>query len=218
MSSPFPHSPSLPLFPAEKKARDHALVASIGFLILLPLGTLIARYLRTFTNGWFWPHAAVNFLISGPVIFAGWALGIQANSRFGGTVSDAHKRIGTALMILYIIQIFIGVFIHYVKIPIRIPGGRPPQNYLHAILGIVILALASWQVHNGIYTEWPQITGNIHPVRQSAKHAWLALIIVFWALYGLGLGFLPRQYKQESSRRSVNEKETPDGIKLSDAA
>ncbi len=32
------------------KIKRHAVLCSVGFLILLPLGTLIARYLRTFTR------------------------------------------------------------------------------------------------------------------------------------------------------------------------
>ena len=34
------------------------------------------------------------------------------------------------------------------------------------------------QIHDGIYTEWPLMTANIPPVKNSAKHAWLALLIV----------------------------------------
>jgi hypothetical protein len=34
------------------------------------------------------------------------------------------------------------------------------------------------QVHYGIYIQWPRMTGNIHPVKEAAKHAWLALVIV----------------------------------------
>jgi hypothetical protein len=38
------------------------------------------------------------------------------------------------------------MFIHFVRIPILFIAHRPPQNYLHAILGLVILAMASYQV------------------------------------------------------------------------
>jgi hypothetical protein len=48
---------------------------------------------------------------------------------------------------MYLIQVFLGTFIHWVKFPFRFPGGRQPQNYLHAILGLAIVALATWQVH-----------------------------------------------------------------------
>ena len=34
----------------EKKVRTHALLMGIAFLVIIPMGVLIARYLRTFTN------------------------------------------------------------------------------------------------------------------------------------------------------------------------
>jgi hypothetical protein len=107
------------------------------------------------------------------------------------------QRVGYAILGLYIAQIVIGVFIHSVRVPFLFIFHRPPQNYLHAILGLVILAMAGYQVrplppnvllplplillnqiHDGIYTEWPFMTANIPPVSDSAKHAWLALLIV----------------------------------------
>lgn len=193
----------LPLSQVEKDARNHALLCSIGFLILLPLGSLTARYLRTLTNGWWFGHWLTNFVVAGPVIFAGWALGYKTtNEGFtGGHFNDPHKRIGLTLLILYCIQLLLGMFIHFFRVPFLFVGHRPPQNYFHAIFGLIILALAAYQVHYGLYTEWVFSTGNLHPVPESAKHAWLALIIVFWSLYALGLAFLPRQYQQESDGR-----------------
>lgn len=41
---------TFPLLPIEVMARNHALLCTIGFLILLPFGTLVARYARTFTR------------------------------------------------------------------------------------------------------------------------------------------------------------------------
>ena len=111
-----------------------------------------------------------------------------------------EQRLGYAIFGLYIAQIVIGVFIHAVRVPCLFIAHRPPQNYLHAILGLVILAIGGYQVrlfqarcsaattegterlsnqiHDGIYTEWPLMTANIPPVKDSAKHAWLALLIV----------------------------------------
>lgn len=37
----------IPLSDIEKRARNHAILCTIGFLILLPIGTLVARYSRT---------------------------------------------------------------------------------------------------------------------------------------------------------------------------
>lgn len=40
---------SFPLQPLEIMAKNHAILATTGFLILLPVGVLVARYARTFT-------------------------------------------------------------------------------------------------------------------------------------------------------------------------
>jgi hypothetical protein len=40
----------IPLLPIEKRVRNHAVLETVGFLILLPLGVLIARYARAFTS------------------------------------------------------------------------------------------------------------------------------------------------------------------------
>ncbi|KAI0051372.1 hypothetical protein FA95DRAFT_323564 [Auriscalpium vulgare] len=171
---------SVPLNFVEKKARTHALLVSVGFLILVPLGTLTARYARTFTNRWWFGHWIINFVISGPVIFAGWALGHQTTSESftGGHYSDPHKKIGLALLIMYLLQLALGAVIHFVRVPFLFVGHRPPQNYIHAVLGLAILALAAYQVHYGLNTEWARTTGNVHPVPESAKHAWVALVVV----------------------------------------
>lgn len=39
-----------PLTDMERRARNHAVLCTTGFLILLPVGVLVARYIRTFTN------------------------------------------------------------------------------------------------------------------------------------------------------------------------
>jgi len=193
---------SFPLSPIEIKARNHAIVCTVGFLILLPLGVLLARYARTFTRRWFWGHAVMQFVISGPVIFAGWALGDQLSKELEmQSLHDPHQQIGIALLALYVTQLLIGVFIHYVKMPGLFRGHRPPQNYIHVMLGLAILALAAYQVHYGLNTEWAFATGGGHEVPDSAMHAWLALIIVFWVLYFLGMALLPRQFKSEAEGR-----------------
>jgi len=191
----------------EKRVRDHGLLAAIAFLVLIPVGVLIPRYLRTFTNRWWWGHWITNFLISGPLVIAAWVMGHNAH-KLSHAPNDHHKRIGVVIFGLYIAQVALGALIHYVRI--RLPflaGHRPPQNYIHALLGLTILAMANYQVHYGIYTEWPLLTGNIHPVKEAAKHAWLALVIIFWTLFVIGLAFLPRQYRQERDGRLAKDKE-----------
>jgi len=40
----------MPLSEYEKNVRTHALLVGIAFLVILPIGALVPRYLRTFTN------------------------------------------------------------------------------------------------------------------------------------------------------------------------
>ncbi|EIM88680.1 uncharacterized protein STEHIDRAFT_52825 [Stereum hirsutum FP-91666 SS1] len=179
MTTIIPPTFSIPFSPLEQQLEHHAFLASIGFLILIPIGSLTARYTRTFTTKWWFAHWIVNFLISGPVIFAAFALGYMATNTTGlGHFNDPHKKIGLTLLILYLIQVVLGLFIHFVRMPRLFIAHRPPQNYFHAILGLLIMALAAYQVNYGLTIEWAFVTGNVHPVPNKAKDAWLALIIV----------------------------------------
>ncbi|TFK68344.1 hypothetical protein BDN72DRAFT_841918 [Pluteus cervinus] len=190
------------LLPVEVMARNHALLCSIGFLILLPLGVLVARYVRTFTNKWFYSHATIQLVLAGPLIVAGYALGHQTTTMLEQPqFADPHQKVGLILFVLYLFQVLLGAFIHFVKFPKLLGGRRPPQNYVHAILGLVILALADYQVHYGLFTEWALRTGGLHMVPESAKHAWMALLIVFWVFYFGGLVLLRRQFKIEQEMR-----------------
>jgi len=196
---------SFPLSPFEEKARNHAHIAFFGFFFALPLGMISARYLRTFTGRWLLPHMIINFVIAAPLIFAGFALGHQTTTMSGlPHYKDPHQRVGLALLILYLLQVFLGAFIHWIKIPKRFShlGGRRPQNFLHVTIGLAILILATWQTHYGLYTEWALITGNIHPVSNGCKHFWLAILVVMWSVYLGGYLLLPRQIGQERAARA----------------
>lgn len=107
-------------------------------------------------NRWFPAHFVIQLFLSGPVIFAGWYYGHQATKTFGTpNFSDPHEKMGLALLILYVIQLSLGLFTHYVKL--RSPfgaGTRPPQNYFHVLLGLAILGLAAEQVR---YSTWIRV-------------------------------------------------------------
>ena len=55
--------------------RLHAFLVSFGFLVLLPLGALVARYSRVLKVEWFPYHWKINSYIAGPVITIGVLLG-----------------------------------------------------------------------------------------------------------------------------------------------
>ncbi len=93
-------------------------------------------------------HFALQLFVAGPVIFIGWAKGHEAAQVLQlPHFVDTHQRVGLALLVLYVAQLVLGAGIHWVKMP---GGGvkrsRPPQNYVHAVLGLAMLALAAYQV------------------------------------------------------------------------
>ncbi|KAH9859060.1 hypothetical protein C2E23DRAFT_880437 [Lenzites betulinus] len=189
---------SPPLLPYQKKIVAHALLCTIGFLILLPAGALLARYARTFTNTWFTGHWAFQLAFAGPVIIAGVALGISAVATAGAKhLDDDHKKWGVAIFALYFVQITLGAVIHYVK-PTSFTVGkrRPMQNYFHAVLGLIIIALAFYQVRTGFRTEWVAATGR-NPISNSANIVWYVWVVLVPVLYFAGLAFLPRQFRME---------------------
>lgn len=59
---------------------------------------------------------------------------------------------------LYLLQCGLGTLIHWVK-P-KHHTGRPAQNYLHAIVGLLLIGLALYQARSGYKTEWPKTTGR----------------------------------------------------------
>ncbi|KAJ7274841.1 hypothetical protein C8J57DRAFT_1312884 [Mycena rebaudengoi] len=207
-------SSKTPLSPYESKVRIHAHVAFFAFLVALPLGIFAARLLRTFTTRWFYLHAFINFFLTAPLVFTGIGLGYQATEGYDGQHwNDPHKKMGLTLLILYIIQVILGALIHYVKIPFRF--GRAPQNYLHAVLGLVIVACAGWQTHYGLWVEWPMMTGNAHPVNWRCKQFWAGIVAITPILYFLGLGLLPRQFSQErAARRAGRNRDMKGAVRL----
>ncbi|KAJ8075840.1 hypothetical protein PM082_021472 [Marasmius tenuissimus] len=198
-------SSDFPLSPIERQVRQHAILCATGFLILLPVGVLVARYTRTFTNRWFSMHAAFQTFVAGPVIFTGWYYGWKSAEELQtGHFIDPHQKMGLALLILYVAQLLVGIFVHWVKTPSPFgTGTRPPQNYFHGFLGLAIFVLAASQVHYGLFIEWAFALGGLHVVPASAKNAWIALVVIFWTLYLGGLALLPRQFKQERKGREV---------------
>ncbi|KAF8520213.1 hypothetical protein BU17DRAFT_75762 [Hysterangium stoloniferum] len=195
----------------QHETRLHATLASIGFVVLIPIGILIPRYARTFTNKWFYGHAIFQTLVSGPVIVAGVAYGLKATQRTVATdattnFGDTHTKLGLTLFVLYFAQVLLGVFSHFVKRPSSsIFLHRTPHQILHIMLGLAIFGLAFYQVHLGYTVEWVTFVGL--PVPTNVNTAWMALVILFPILYVLGYALYPRQIKQEAEYRQRMEKQ-----------
>ncbi|KAJ7678689.1 hypothetical protein B0H17DRAFT_944227 [Mycena rosella] len=188
----------IPLTPHQRMVVAHAIFCVVGFALLLPAGVLLARFLRTFTPTWYIGHWIAQFGIAGPAIIIGVVLGFQAAGKIGSTIWDDHKRMGVVLFALYLAQCVIGAFIHYVKL--KNFTGRPPQNYLHAVLGLTIIALGMYQIRTGFNEEWPNFTG-LGTVPAGVNTLWIVWCILLPVIYAGGLLFLRKQYSQEEASR-----------------
>jgi hypothetical protein len=85
--------------PRFQKLIWHGILLSVGFLVLLPAGSLVARWGRTFTPRWFKAHRLVNFGVALPVIAAGFILGpLAVLDRQAGHFADAHQVRGVLIV------------------------------------------------------------------------------------------------------------------------
>lgn len=182
----------------QRIAIAHGVFAGVSFLVFLPFGALLARFARTFTGRWFTAHWIVQFGITAPMVIIALALGISAVSVVGGKqLYSTHEKLGVAIIVLYAVQCALGGLIHFVK-PTPRPGKvrtRPPQNYGHAVLGLLIIALSFYQVRTGYRNAWPAVGRGLAPA--SVNTAWIVWVIIIPLLYLVGLALLPRQYRLE---------------------
>ena len=70
----------------------HAVLCSLGFLLVLPVGALVARWLRTFSRHWFKAHWITQVVLAGSIIVAGWGTAVAAViQKNGAHFDDTHK-------------------------------------------------------------------------------------------------------------------------------
>ncbi|VAH87827.1 unnamed protein product [Triticum turgidum subsp. durum] len=86
----------------------HGVLNGVGWGVLIPLGAMIARYLRVFEAAdpaWFYLHIACQ--ISGYALgVAGWGLGLKLGSESKGLTYTTHRSIGIAIFCLATLQVF----------------------------------------------------------------------------------------------------------------
>lgn len=78
----------------EKLIILHGFFVSFGFLVILPTGSLIGRWARSFTSTWFKAHWVSNMVVAAPVITFGVILGpviVSAKESFRIHFANAHE-------------------------------------------------------------------------------------------------------------------------------
>ncbi|KAF5728855.1 cytochrome b and DOMON domain-containing protein [Tripterygium wilfordii] len=92
----------------EKKKNIHGVLNTVGWGIMMPLGALIARYLKVFKSAdpaWFYLHLGCQ--TSAYIIgTAGWATGLKLGSESPGVEQTPHRTIGILLFCLGTLQVF----------------------------------------------------------------------------------------------------------------
>ncbi|PVF97041.1 hypothetical protein CPB86DRAFT_707983 [Serendipita vermifera] len=200
LPSSYGNSDSYALTPSQKIFVAHGVFLTLAFMVILPLGALQARLLRTFVPGkwWFTAHWILQWPVTTVLIVIGFALGVsEVNKRGSGQLNSPHKKWGLVLVLLYIVQCSLGGVIHFFK-PKKATK-RPPQNYTHAVIGLLIIALSFWQVHTGLEDEWAGMGGEVPTSIWTWWKVWIVLLCV---LYFGGLALLRRQYDMEATQRA----------------
>ncbi|KAG8770896.1 hypothetical protein FRC12_003985 [Ceratobasidium sp. 428] len=202
-------------------ARIHGWCMATAFLIILPLGSITARYLRAYLpfQKWLSAHALIQ-LIALPIVCTGFGVGVHL-AKYNGQWKVPHTKIGLTLFLMYFIQVALGVLTASTpsvalgsakpnpnaqpdtRHPIR---ARPWYALLHAFWGVSMCIIASVQVRRGYTIEWPMKRGQ--KASESVNRAWKAWVVIIPVVYLAGLFLLKRQWAQERARM-LNPGATP---------
>lgn len=93
--------------PKDRKRNVHGVLNAVSWGILMPVGIIIARYLKVFKSAgpaWFYLHAICQ--TSGYAVgVAGWATGIKLGSDSPGITYDKHRKLGITIFALGTLQV-----------------------------------------------------------------------------------------------------------------
>jgi hypothetical protein len=186
----------------EKLIVLHGFFVSLGFLVILPAGSLIGRYGRAFTPKWFHAHMVSNFYVAFPVITLGVLLGpalVYSKESFRTHFINGHEIYGAVIFAFYCLQVLLGRYIHERRVQLAklgpITRNHPPLNIVHIGLGVSIITAAFFQVRSGL-EWWEALTGR-GPITSWAVPLWRVWIVVIPLAYIAGYALLPRQLRQE---------------------
>ncbi|CAM6125239.1 unnamed protein product [Calypogeia fissa] len=127
------------------KRRTHGILNIIGWGVLLPIGTIVARYARGFDPLWFYFHAVCQVIGYGFVL-AGLITGIKLYEQLPGVGAGDHRALGIFLFVLATIQIS-AILIR----PKREAKLRRYWNWGHWWLGRFALVIAAANIFVGIH-------------------------------------------------------------------
>ncbi|PKI74014.1 hypothetical protein CRG98_005631 [Punica granatum] len=155
-----------------EKKNIHGVLNVVSWGILMPIGVIIARYLRVFKSAdptWFYLH--VTCQSSAYIIgVAGWATGLKLGSESKGITYSVHRTIGIILFCLATLQVFA-----LLLRPKKEHKYRNYWNVYHHAVGYAVIILAVVNIFKGFDALNPE---------KKWKNAYIGVLIA------LGINFL----------------------------
>ncbi|XP_040383519.1 cytochrome b561 and DOMON domain-containing protein At3g25290-like [Oryza brachyantha] len=130
-----------------KKRNIHGVLNAVSWGILLPMGAIFARYLKTFRSAdpaWFYLHVTCQ-LIGYGVGVSGWATGINLGNLSNGITYTLHRNIGITVFALATLQIF-ALFLR----PKKEHKYRVYWNLYHHTVGYAVIILGITNIFKGM--------------------------------------------------------------------
>lgn len=146
------------------RKNTHGVINAVSWGILMPLGAIIARYMRVFKSAdpaWFYLHIACQ--CSAYIIgVAGWGTGLKLGSESVGITYHAHRAIGIALFCLATLQVFA-----LLLRPNKDHKYRIYWNVYHHLIGYTVIILSVVNIFKGFDVLKPD---------NKWKHVYIAII------------------------------------------
>lgn len=142
----------------------HGVLNAISWGILLPVGVMIARYVKVFQAmdpAWFYLH--ITCQCSGYILGVdGWGLGLKLGSESKGITQHGHRNIGIALFVCATLQVFA-----LLLRPLKENKYRFYWNIYHHSVGYAVILLSIINIFKGFDILNPE---------KKWKHAYIAVI------------------------------------------
>ncbi|ERN18280.1 hypothetical protein AMTRI_Chr10g5260 [Amborella trichopoda] len=153
-----------------KRRNTHGVLNAISWGILMPMGAIIARYMRVFKSAdpiWFYLHVACQ--TSAYIVgVAGWGTGLKLGSESVGIVQNPHRNIGIALFCLGTLQVFA-----LLLRPQKDHKYRFYWNVYHHSVGYTVIILSIINIFQGF---------DILQPKKTWKNAYIGVIIALGAV------------------------------------
>ncbi|KAH7437689.1 hypothetical protein KP509_05G084200 [Ceratopteris richardii] len=136
--------------PHHSLKRTHGILNTLAWGIILPLGAIVGRYMRQFTDSiWFYIHVPLQIL-GYTLGVIGWALGMRLRAVTSAS-HKVHQNIGIALFVLATIQV-----LALVLRPSKDHKIRRYWNYYHHSIGYAIVLLSIINIFEGLHILNPE--------------------------------------------------------------